>query len=227
MNKFVIIVIFGQCLCKSVPMILINLTVSNIAICILILHFIIISGYSTEYVFGLSEYICCKMCYFVSFNLCLVLVPECTIVFISVERLLYFKLPVKYECVITTRRAVVVVLLIWIVCILPSIPPLLGLGEVLFFYKIANCAFVSFADGTSKGNASYWVMLGLLGFLGLSVTVIDYLWILFIARNFLCKKADHYASLNGSQCLQTIQKSLRRCRRNIKRDILEWCNCWG
>ena len=199
LNVLVMIVIFGRRLCKSVPLILmLNLTVSNLATCILILPFIIVSGYSTEYIFGSTDYIRCKVCSFGIFNICLVLVPEYTIAFMSVERLLYLKLPLKYESVVTPRRAVVVVLLIWIVCILISIQPLFGFGEVLFFYKLANCTFVSFGDGTREANISFGVILFLLGFLGISITVIAYLWIVFIARSSLFKKADHYAGWSAS-----------------------------
>ena len=199
MNVFVMIVIIRRHLWNSVPMILmLNLTVNNIAICVLILPFVIVSGYSTEYVFGSSDYIRCRVCSFGVFNLCLQLVPEYTIAFMSVERLLYLKLPLKYESVVTPRCAVILVLLIWIVCILLSVPPLLGFGEVSFFYKIANCAFVSFADGTSGANIAFGVVISLLGILGLSVIVIAYLWIVIIARSSLLKKADHYASWSAS-----------------------------
>ena len=202
MNVIVMIVIFGRRLCKSVPLILmLNLTVSNLATCILILPFIIVSGYSTEYIFGSSDYIRCKVCSFGIFNLCLVLVPEYTIAFMSVDRLLYLKLPLKYESVVTPRRTVVVVLLIWIVCILLSVPPLFGFGEVLFFYKLANCTFVSFAGGTKEANIAFGAVVSLLGFLGLSVIVIAYLWIVIIARSSLFKKADHYAGWSASSQL--------------------------
>ena len=202
LNVFVMIVIFGRRLCKSVPLVLmLNLTVSNLATCILILPFIIVSGYSTEYIFGSTDYIRCKVCSFGILNLCLVLVPEYTIAFMSVERLLYLKLPLKYESVVTPRRAVVVVLLIWIVCILLSVPPLFGFGEVMFFYKIANCVYLTVADGTKEASISFGVIVFLLGFLGLSITVIAYLWIVFIARSSLFKKTDHYAGWSASSQL--------------------------
>ena len=214
MNVFVFIVIIGRHLWKSVPMILmLNLTVSNTATCIFILPFVIVSGYSTEYVFGSSDYIRCGFCSFGIFNLCLALVDEYTIAFMSVERLLYLKLPLKYESVVTPRRAVVVILLIWIICILLSIPPLVGYGEVVFLYKIANCASVSFADGKVTYNITFGVFVGIIEFLSLLIVVISYLWIVVIARSSLFKNADHCAHRSESQVSADLSEESKQLKK--------------
>ena len=200
MNIFVIIVILGRHLCKSVPIILmLNLAISNMATCLLIFPFVIVSGYSENFMFGSSDHIRCRVCSIGIFNVSLPLVSEYTIALMSIERLLYLKLPLKYDSLVTPRRIGVAVLMIWIVCILLSIPPLFGLGEVLFFYKIANCAIVSFIDGSRVANASYGAILAIMGFLGFSVVVVAYLWIICIARSFLFKNTDRYASWGDSQ----------------------------
>ena len=179
----------------------------------LILPFIIVSGFSTEFIFGSSDYIRCKVCYFGLCNVCLVLVTEYTIASMSVERLLYLKFPLKYERVVTPRHAVVAILLIWIVGILLSIPPLFGFGEVSFLYKVANCVSVSFVGDTSAGNVFFGAIISLMGFVGVYIIAIAYLWIVFIARSFLFKKADHYANWSGSHISADMSEECKQLKK--------------
>ena len=218
MNIFVIIVIIGRHLCKSVPIILmLNLSVSNIATCVLVLPFVIVSGYSTEYIFGSSDYIRCRVCSFGIFNICLPLVTEYTIAIMSIERLLYLKLPLKYESVVTPRRVIVAVLLIWIFCIFLSVPPLFGYGEVVFFYQIANCAISSYIEGNNVADTFFGALIVFLQFLGVSVVVIAYLWIVCIARSSLFKNANHYASLGDSQISAELSEMYKQQQKEYRK----------
>ena len=218
MNAFVMTVIIRRHLWNSVPMILmLNLTVSNMAICVLILPFVIVSGYSTEYIFGSSDYTRCRVCSFGIFNICLPLVAENTIALMSVERLLYLKLPLKYGSVVTPRRVGVAVLLIWIVCIFLTVPSLFGYGEVVYLYQVANCVISSYVRGSRVANLFFGVVIVIMEILGISVIVIAYLWIAFIAKGHLFKNANHYASLGDAQISAELSENYKQQQKEYRK----------
>ncbi len=98
LNSFVAVTIIWKKLYKSAVVIpMLNLALCNLAVCILVLPFIVISGYSTEFMFGSSDYVRCKVCTIGVANVALLITSLYTLDLMSVGRLLYLKMPLHYH----------------------------------------------------------------------------------------------------------------------------------
>ena len=63
LNLFVILTVLCKKLYKVAAVIpMLNLAISNVLVCLLVLPFVIVSGYSTEFIFGSSDYVRCEVC---------------------------------------------------------------------------------------------------------------------------------------------------------------------
>ena len=118
----------------------INLIVANLLMCILVMPFASISGITGTFPFGNSDYQRCSVCQasgVIFFTLVEVIVHTKTL--ISLDRFIYIKFAMKYEKIVTTKRAFLAVVLIWIYSILITTPPLYRFGEIPFF---SSCTLV-------------------------------------------------------------------------------------
>ncbi len=125
---------------------MLNLTLTNLLLCIFVMPFHIISGFAGEYVFGSSDYVRCCVCQTGLLNTVLLAVSVHTVSLMSVDRFIYLKRPILYSSIVTPKRMTVAIALVWCICIAISIPPLFGFGTILFSYTVVSCV-VLFVHG--------------------------------------------------------------------------------
>lgn len=118
---------------------LLNLAVNDFLMSVTYIPINLISALAREFIFGGNDVTRCHFCQtgvifvvFSQFNLHI-------IALIALDRLLYFRYPMKYHTLVTVYTTVIMVVLLWVFCILISIPPLFKFGEIRFTQSISTC----------------------------------------------------------------------------------------
>ncbi len=195
LNSFVAVTIIWKKLYKSAVVIpMLNLALCNLAVCILVLPFIVISGYSTEFMFGSSDYVRCKVCAIGVANIALPFASLYTLALMSVGRLLYLKMPLHYHAVVTPAKIFVSLMGIWIFSIAVALPPLWGFGSLNFSYTVSSCIPLVVGKSHILPNFYYIVMLIVVALLPLTVLITMYIWIVCIAHKYILKNPMKFAS---------------------------------
>ena len=188
-NLFVICAIVKKRLCSQpIIMLMLNLSITNLLVCILVMPFNIVSGIAGEYVFGESDLVRCRVCQIGVAVTTLPWISIHTLCLMSVDRFIYLKRPLTYTRIVTPKRMFAAIIAIWVLCIAISIPPLFGFGEIRFAFRIANCA-ISLVGSTSIGPNYYYPLLLLAeGLVPIITLFAMYAWILCIVRSALVQK---------------------------------------
>ena len=132
-NLFVICTIVRKKLYSNPTiMLLLNLAIANLLLCLLVLPFNIITGFSGEYLFGNSDTVWCHVCQAGVLVIVLPMVSVHTITLMSVDRFIYLKRPLKYSVLITPNRMLAAIVIIWVICTAISLPPLFGFGAIVY-----------------------------------------------------------------------------------------------
>ncbi len=111
-----------------------------------------------------------------------------TLCFMSMERFLYLKLPIRYHLVINNKRTIVMICIGWICSILISLPPLFGFGSVNFAYVVLTCVPLFIGYSHLLPNFYYAILATGTGLIAFLVLIVMYIWIVIIARKFILKK---------------------------------------
>ena len=200
-NTFVVLTIIWKKLYKTPSVIpMLNLAISNLMVCLLILPFIIISGFSTEFLFGSSDYVRCKVCALGAANVTLPLVSLYTLALLSVGRLLYLKVPLHYNSIVTPCRVVAIIIGIWIFCIVIALPPFFGFGSIKFAYVVATCVPLVVGESHILPNLDYCLTMIPITLTPLAILTVMYIWIVCIARKFILKNPERFAMLHDHSC---------------------------
>ena len=141
-------------------LLLLNLAVTDLLFCLLVMTFSIVTGFAGEYIFGKSDYMRCQVC---KFNIILILLMTESIfslLHLTIDRLVYLKKPLHYNSLITTKRIIIGVLITWLVSIVLSIPPLFGFGEIRYVIKeVGICTFASNGATEIAPHYAYFILL--------------------------------------------------------------------
>ena len=118
---------------------LLNLAINDLLMCVTYIPINIVSAFAGEFIFGTNDVTRCHVCQigvvlvvFSTFNLHI-------IALMSLDRFLFFKYPLRYPKLVTVKSTALVVVVLWIFCILVSLPPLFGFGEIRFTQSISTC----------------------------------------------------------------------------------------
>ena len=173
---------------QPIIMLMLNLAITNLLVCILVMPFHIVSGIAGEYVFGESDLVRCQVCQTGVVIIILPWVSIHTLCLMSIDRLIYLKRPLMYAQIMTPRRMLAAIIASWVLCVVISIPPLVGFGEIRFAPTVASCAV--FLVGRTHIAPNYIYTLLLLAEIIVPVITlfIAYVWILCITRSALLKK---------------------------------------
>ena len=94
----------------------------------------------SEFVFGNSDLSLCTACYaFGYFFTSLITVSNHTLVALSFDRFILMAKPLRYKVIVTTWKAVVVMVIVWVVSLLIGLPPLVGFGQYDFNGRLGAC----------------------------------------------------------------------------------------
>lgn len=164
---------------------LLNLAISDLLLCLLVMPFTITAGLAGEYIFGNSDYTRCKVCQTAVILSALTIFSVHILSAISVDRFLFIKVPLRYDSYVTVSRVVVVVIIMWVLGILLSIPPLFGLGDMDYTRSISTCTpRFQYKTNLTK-NIYYMMTLVLESLLPIAVLFITNVWVICIAQKHL------------------------------------------
>ena len=188
-NTLVICTIIKKRLYTQPTIILmLNLTITNFLLCVLVMPFNIVSGLAKEFPFGSSDFMRCQICQTGIIVIILPWVSVHTTSLLSVDRFIYLKRPLKYGVLVTPRRMILVIALVWMLCIAISLPPLFGFGEIRFSFRVAACVPLLTGETPVAPN-SYFVLLMLVEtFIPVVTLITMYILILWITRKNLLRR---------------------------------------
>ena len=161
-------------------LLLLNLTVTNFLICMLVLPFNAISALAGEFIFGNSDRVRCQICKTGNLFTAMLLVSVYSVTLLSVDRFLYVKRPMKYDRIVTVKRVVVILVSLWVVFVAFSLLPFLDVGVVFFITPLSLCAVFSESHEFSTAFAYVWVFIGAICILPSVVLVVTNVWMLWI-----------------------------------------------
>ena len=128
-------------------MLMLNLAISNFLTCLLAMPFNLVvsllaksNSYRDRFMaddFMNFNKICQASFLYIWFQL----VSLFTVATMSLDRVIYLKKPLTYEGIVTPWRMLIAILVVWIVCIAVSLPPLFGLGDYRYSPVLDTCAY--------------------------------------------------------------------------------------
>ena len=202
-NLFVIVTIVKKKLYHSPTiLLLLNLAITNLLLCLLVMPFNIITGFSGEYLFGPTDAIRCHVCQ--STGIIIIILPVIalhTLSLMAVDRFIYLKKPLRYSTWITPKRMIVTLIIIWIVCTIFSLPPLFGFGEIKFTFTVSTCILHAIGRTSVAPNFAF-VLFALAPSFLLPVVVlfVMYAWILYIARKGILERLKRRVTHRAEAC---------------------------
>ena len=189
---------------------LLNLAVSDLLVCLCVLPFTVISGFSREFILGSNDKIRCRVCQ--TGTILTLLAEFCLhcLAALSIDRLIFIKYPLRYFNIVTVKRTALVMIILWLLNFSLSIPPLFGFGDIAYQNSIASCTVV-FSTGTKLApNYSYVVILGIVSIPPFILILIANIWILLIVQKHIQKLYNlKKKSQNKDHSLSVYSKQLQ------------------
>lgn len=172
-------------------MLMLNLAIVNFLLCVIKMPLGIISGITGEFIFGESDYARCGVCKMSGIsNLILYTVSILTLFLMSIDRFLYLKRPLKYGSIVTPRRMLATISAVWVLCIVVSLPPLAGFGDIKFSYSAVTCG-ISIVGRTHIGpNYIFLVLLTAVLLIPVITLFVMYAWMLYIIGSHVNKRSN-------------------------------------
>ena len=209
-NLFIICTIVRKKLYYSNPTIvlLLNLAITNFLLGLFVMPFNIITGFSGEYLFGSTDKVRCHVCQTGILLIVLPWVSIHTITLMSIDRFIYLKRPMKYGTLITQKRMLASVAIIWILCVILSLPPFFGFGEIKFAYQVSTCVPYVMGKTHVMQNFFYIVFLTAEALIPLTCLFVMYIIVVYIIRKSILVKFRRSVAMNqdtqGAENLNSI-----------------------
>ena len=105
---------------KPTIVLLINLVVINIIICIFVLPFNVVTGIMRGFYYGQSDAIRCHVCRLGVIYVAALFAALTNLSLLSVDRLVYIRMAIKYENIVTNKRILIAIMIAWIYSIAMS-----------------------------------------------------------------------------------------------------------
>jgi len=161
---------------------LINLVIANLLVCAFVLPFNIYSAILRGFFIGNSDFARCRACQTVAITITsFVFVSIFTLAAMSLDRLMFIKWPHKHGDIVTVKKVVAVILSIWIVSTLISLPPTFGFGEMRFSNLISACSPLTSGRSALTSNINYFIFAVMTALLPFMITLVANVWLLKIA----------------------------------------------
>lgn len=187
LNIMVILSIIKMQLYQQQPtiLLLLNLSFTDLLICLLVLPPHVVTLISGRFNFGNSDATLCSVCQTGVIFLILTYVSLGTLAVISVDRFIYLKGAMQYTRLVTHVRAAVAILIVWLVSIATLIPTLFGFGEMRFSTAVGVC-IMAFSGSTSIArNAHYLIFTGIIVSIPIVTLAITNIWAMCIIQKQL------------------------------------------
>ena len=188
-NTFVIASIIKKNLyTQPIIMLLLNLTITNLLLALLVMPFVIVSGIRGEYIFGKTDQERCFVCQSGILNIILPWVSVHTLALMSLDRFLYLKKPLTYTSIVTPKRTIAVIVAVWALCIVLAVPTLFGFGEIRFSFTVATCVPLLVGSTPIAPNYYYIAMMTIEALIPIMTLFVLYVWIVYIVRSSLTRR---------------------------------------
>ena len=187
---------------------LLNLSLTDLLMCLLMLPLTIVSGVAGEFLYGSSDYIRCQVCQSGIAILVLLYVSIYSVMLISVDRFIFIKFPLRYDKVVTVKKMLAAVFLTWLVCVGVSVLPAFEFGHMRFSPSIATC-IIGFRE-----SEAFLILLVILALVPISVLLLTDMWILCIVQKHLRQIYVLYRSCSDDA--EQKQQLARELNRKIK-----------
>ena len=190
-NLLLIVIIIKKHLFQQPAiLLLLNLAVTNLLLCLLVMPMNIIPAIAGEFIFGSSDYARCRVCHLTLIMSILLLMSVHNIALLSLDRFLYVKKPLQYQNIVTLKRVTAILVLCWLVITAFSILPVFGVGLVIFTEVLSACVLTWGVKGLNIHYVYYWVFVVCACLTSVTIFVITNIWMLCIMRKSL-KKGLH------------------------------------
>lgn len=186
-NSVVIAIIVKKKLYMAEPAIilLLNLAITDLLLCVLVMPFNLVPGITGDFSFGGSDSVRCKVCQVGVVFIILVLVLLNNFALMSVDRLIYIRWAIQYHWIVKPGKLALVVLLSWLLSIITALPPVFGFGEMRFSTAIGVCT-IKFSGATPVSrNAYYLGFVMIIILIPIVVLVVTNSWVACIVQKHL------------------------------------------
>ena len=187
---------------QPTTVLLLNLSVTNILVCVFVIPFNIWTGITGEFNIGRNDSIRCKMCLTGVIFITFTYVSLNNFAFMSVDRLIYIKKAMQYQRWITTKRITVAMMSTWLFAIAIVFPTLFGFGELYFSSAIGICIL---QFNARYNNLYYLLLLLILSLVPLTTLTVANTWVTCIAQKYLikrfmlCKMKENWKEINKQE----------------------------
>ena len=187
-NLLIIVSILWQHLYRQPTYILLlNLAIVDLLTCILVMPFTVISGFAGGFIFGNTDIIRCRLCQLgVLFTLFALLTIH-ILALLSIDRFLFIKYALKYNKIATWKVYSMACLCTWLICLILSLPPMFGFGDITFGIHLSTCGIKYFGSTRITKNLNYAIFLAIEIVIPLSIIFATNIWVLCIIQKQMRK----------------------------------------
>ncbi len=180
-NATVLIVTIGKQLYKEPTyMFLFNMVLADLLV-LVIMPFNIASSFPMKFLLGGSDWARCQVCHTIIIaTLILTNVSVFSLALLSVDRLIYIRWPFMYDKIVTTKSVILTLIVTWIFCIVITLPPLFGFGEIKFANPFGSCSIIATGETRLASNITYVAVLLVAISIPLTANFVVDIWLLII-----------------------------------------------
>ena len=193
---------------KPTIVLLINLAVINIIICIFVLPFNVATGIMRGFYYGQSDAIRCHVCRLGVIYVAALFAALTNLSLLSVDRLVYIRMAIKYENIVTNKRILIAIMMAWIYSIAMSFPTQFGFGEILFSTAAGICTINTSGSSPYVRNSLYLLFLSIAILLPLLAIFLSNAWVLYIAQKYIIRKLKKTTTSSGANKYNSAQINL-------------------
>ena len=119
---------------------LFNLALADMLVSVTVLMFSFVAQAGKEFVLGFTDVVRCGVCEFSGFSLMfLVFLSFHLLAALSIDRFIHLAFPLRYKNLMSFGRAIVVLVIVWIVSLIVGLLPFVGFGQYEFNRQYGSC----------------------------------------------------------------------------------------
>ena len=210
-NALIILSILRQRLYREpAHILLLDLALTDLLVCVLVMPLTVVAGFAGGWVLGDSDRAKCAWCLTGLVFVALCLLSLHTLALMSLDRLLFIKCSMKYGRYVTTRRTVLCIIVLWVVCLVFSTFPSFGFGDVRFTYSISTCSLKIFGETRLTSNINYLIFLVAIAVCPFTVIIVCNAWLLCIVQQHIRRMYAVRKTLPKNSEQRSFRNQLRR-----------------
>ena len=195
---------------ETTHILLLNLAISDVLVCLLVLPLSMVTGFAGGYIFGDSDFIRCQVCQTGVIFVALTVFAVNILAVITLDRFIVFKFPLHHTRYITKPRVIIIVAVLWVVSIFESVLPLFGFGSISFSFSLSSCTVNLFGEGRLTNNINYGLLLLLLNLIPIVIIIVFNIWIACIVSKQIKIVYRTRRSFGNKEELRKYNQGLRK-----------------